>query len=98
MKDSFQHGLIEVSRAVTPSQVFDKVLNIHGDVKLLRVVVVLIHVQHYDCVGEAERSVSVRERLAIGCLKKSIEYNKCPLLSFKTTFFFLAFRLRRLNM
>lgn len=70
MINSFQHGLLEVARAVAPPQVPHKILDIHGRVHFLGVVVVLVDVEHDDGVREAERRVRVRERLAVCALEK----------------------------
>lgn len=69
MIDRFEHALIEVVGAVQSTKILNKVLGVHGHVQLLRVVVMLIHVQHYDSVGETECGVRVRERLPVCSLQ-----------------------------
>jgi hypothetical protein len=68
MVDSFQHSLIEVSRPIAPSKVLHEVLHGHGYIQLLGVVVMLVHVKHYDRVREPESRVRVRERFPVGRL------------------------------
>lgn len=68
MEYSFKHTLIEVLRAIQSPEVLDKVLDRHGHVEFLGVVVVLVHVQHDHGVGQPEGRVSVREWLSIRAL------------------------------
>lgn len=65
MEHFLQHLLIKVPRPVASPQVLDKVLHCHGNVEFLRVVIVLIHVEHDHCVRETERGVCIREWFAI---------------------------------
>lgn len=65
VEDGLEHGLVEVAGAVAAAQVPHEVVHGHRHVELLRVVVVLVHVQHYDGVRQPERRVGVSERLAV---------------------------------
>lgn len=69
IEDSLQHFGIKVIASVAAPQVADKLLHRHGDVELFGIVVVLVHVQHDDGIGETEGCIRVSKRISIAFLQ-----------------------------
>lgn len=68
-----QHILIEVGVTVQSSQILDKLLHRHRDVQTLRIVIVLVHVQHDDRVSQPESGIRIREWFVVACLLRKFK-------------------------